>query len=195
MNNSPSHQWEQYLERTKTNPPRPQLLKALEFFENPPTEVLELGGGALNDAQYLLSLGARVTVVDAEPGAKTIADKIDDDMLQVYTSRFDEHTFPAETYDFVTSLYALSFNPPETFHEMIKNVQLSLKKGGIFSGNIFGPKDDWSERESMTFLTPHEVKELFSDMEILSFEDVERDNILAGGQPKHWHEIRIIAKN
>lgn len=46
----------------------------------------------------------------------------------------------------------------------------------------------------MTFLTMAEVKQMFSSFEILSLEEIERDNTLANGQKKHWHEIRVIAR-
>lgn len=194
MNSILTTTWEEHFEQTRNKPPRPQLLKALSYVKDAGGAVLELGGGALNDARHLLSLGMKVTVIDSEPSIEKIAKEIGNDQLTVYVQNFDQYAFPEEAYNLVTAMYALSFNPPETFHDVMANVKKSLVQGGIFSCNIFGPKDDWSHEPTMTFLDKSQIEELFADMEILSLEEVERDNILAGGIPKHWHEFQIIAR-
>lgn len=54
--------------------------------------------------------------------------------------------------------------------------------------------DEWASRTDMNFSTLEQVKELFHDMEILVFDDVERDNPTATGAMKHWHVISVIAR-
>ena len=46
----------------------------------------------------------------------------------------------------------------------------------------------------MTFHSEEEARALFSDMELLTFEEVERDSRTSSGAPKHWHFFNIVAK-
>ena len=195
MNTSPeSGSWGEHVEQTKTRPPSEELLRALKHVSTSGTTALELGGGALNDTQFLLKEGWKVTVVDAEPKVAEIADGLGMDTLVAYTSTFDAYDFPAETYDLVNAMYSLSFNQPETFMDMMNRMKASIVKGGIFNGNIFGVHDEWKDNGEMTFLNRVQAEKLFEDMEIIEFKEVERDNILANGTPKHWHVFKVIAR-
>ena len=66
---------------------------------------------------------------------------------------------------------------------------------GYFVGNFFGKKDSWAKtNENILFFTEHEVQLLLSDFEIIQFNEIEKDVILASGEKKHWHTYDIIAK-
>lgn len=54
---------------------------------------------------------------------------------------------------------------------------------GYFVGNFFGKKDTWAEiKENLIFLTEQEVKALFSDFELIQFNEIEKDAIIASGE-------------
>lgn len=74
------------------------------------------------------------------------------------------------------------------------NVKKSITPGGIFCGQLFGINDEWSNRPSMTFHTREQAEELFTDMEIVSFEEEESDSITVNATPKHWHIFHVIAR-
>ena len=64
---------------------------------------------------------------------------------------------------------------------------------GYFVGNFFGKKDTWAEtKENLIFLTEQEVKALFSDFELIQFNEI--DAIIASGEKKHWHIYDVIAQ-
>ena len=66
---------------------------------------------------------------------------------------------------------------------------------GYFVGNFFGKKDTWAEtKENLIFLTEQEVKALFSDFELIQFNEIEKDAIIASGEKKHWHIYDVIAQ-
>ena len=66
---------------------------------------------------------------------------------------------------------------------------------GYFVGNFFGKKDTWTEtKENLIFLTEQEVKALFSDFELIQFNEIEKDAIIASGEKKHWHIYDVIAQ-
>jgi SAM-dependent methyltransferase len=188
------HDWEKYGELTKDAPPRPLLVKALAFAK-PAGRALDVGGGALNDTRYLLEQGFDVSVVD---GSKDIVEKaaakIQSEKFRYTISTFADFDFPKETYDLVSAMFSLPFNPPETFDAVFQNIKDSVAKGGIFCGNLCGPKDQWHPNPDMTFRTKEEVEASLADMEILSITDREWDGILANGAAKHWHLINFIGK-
>ena len=54
---------------------------------------------------------------------------------------------------------------------------------GYFVGNFFGKKDTWAEtKENLIFLTEQEVKALFSDFQLIQFNEIEKDAIIASGE-------------
>lgn len=91
--------------------------------------------------------------------------------------------------------YAFSFMSVKDFDQVFQQILDSIKVGGIVTGNIFGDRDGWNNGDgTKTFLTKEDCQLLFSDWEVLLFNEVERDDETALGVPKHWHEFEIIAR-
>ena len=66
---------------------------------------------------------------------------------------------------------------------------------GYFVGNFFGKKDTWADtQKTLIFLTEQEVKALFNDFELIQFNEIEKDAIIASGEKKHWHIYDVIAQ-
>ena len=66
---------------------------------------------------------------------------------------------------------------------------------GYFVGNFFEKKDTWAEtKENLIFLTEQEVKALFSDFELIQFNEIEKDAIITSGEKKTLHIYDIIAQ-
>lgn len=181
--------WSAHHELTKNNLPSELLVKALA---NVPRRdrVLDIGDGALKDARYLLGEGFDVTVVDQNILPLTSTFK----KLHCHAVAFDEFVFEKDAFDLATAMFALPFNPPESFDTVFTAIKDSLKSGGIFCGQFFGKRDGWSDRLEMTFHTKEQVEQLFADMEIISLVEVEKDSKTADGNPKHWHVFHVIAK-
>lgn len=187
--------WAEHLQQTKEAPPSPLLLDALTYVAQKDW-ALDLGGGGLRDARYLLSEGFRsIAVVDSEPSVQQYASDLPASRVQLFIQTFDTFDFPKETYDLITSQYALPFNSPETFHRVIEGIKGSLKKGGVFCGHLFGDQDEWNvPGTKLTFHTKNIAESLFSDMELIRFDEKNRDATLTNGKPKHWHLFNIIAR-
>lgn len=190
-----SEKWESYYERTRNLPPHRPTIDAIslieKFRETSGMKALDLGCGAGRDTRYLLSKGMIVTAVDANShGVEALATEFSNEVLTAVVSRFDEFTF--DEYDFVTSQYALPFNPPESFYDLVKSMKDSLLQGGCLSVNIFGDRDGWSSNAQMTFLSDSEVRKIFEDLTIIKIEETEKDSNLADGTPKHWHYFDVL---
>jgi cyclopropane fatty-acyl-phospholipid synthase-like methyltransferase len=185
--------WGEYYQITKAKPPRKLLVEALEYVVKK-DKAIDIGAGALRDTKYLLERGFDVTAVDQSPLIVEMATEISSDKLHAIVSSYADLAFPKEAFDLASAMYALPFNPPESFDEMFKRVKGSLVKGGIFCGQLFGDHDEWKDNSKMTFHTSKEAKELFSDMEMIKFEEKEEDDFTANGTAKHWHFFNIIAR-
>lgn len=192
--------WSRYSERTKDKPPRELLVKAMEHVRER-GRALDLGPGALNESKFLLEQGFRSVIavnkdpLETDPVAKERAGSFPRDRFEYRVSTYDSFAFEMKAYDLINAQYALPFNPPETFDRMFESLTKSLKSGGMFTGQFFGPKDEWNDgTNAMTFLSREKVEELLRDFDIISFEEVEGSDRLAVGGEKYWHTFHVIAR-
>lgn len=183
--------WETYYKDTENRPPRKELVEGIKFVINK-DKALDLGAGALQDSEYLLKQGFnKVVAVDSEP---SIQNRSDDERLQVVISPFEDFDFPTGLFDLVNAQYSLPFTNPQQFERVFASIKNSLKKEGIFIGQLFGDRDGWSQDENMTFLTKEEVTNFIVDMETIKFSEEEKDGKTASGKNKHWHVFNLILR-
>ncbi len=185
--------WKTYYEQTKDAPPSSLLVKALAYVAHA-GKAIDIGGGALKDTRYLLAQGFDVTVIDKEEALVEMAKLVSNDKLHATVSSFIGYPFPEGNFDLASAMFALPFNPPDTFDELFARIKNSLALDGIFCGQFFGVHDEWSLSSKMTFHTKEQVEKLVSDLEVISLEEREYDGKIASGSPKHWHVFHVIAK-
>ncbi len=191
--NKQKKEWVEFYEFSKNQPPSKLLVKALGYVAHK-DKAIDIGGGALKDARYLLDKGFDVTVLDKSDLMAKEAEAIQSKKLHYFISAFADFDFSKNEYNVASAMYSLPFNPPESFDTVFSRIEHALVRGGIFCGQLFGMRDEWSANHKMTFHTREQVERLLSDMEVISLEEIERDNILSNGIPKHWHVFDIIAK-
>jgi tellurite methyltransferase len=186
--------WEQYYEKTKEAPPRPSLVRAIEFLLEK-KEALDLGSGALNDTRYLLSVGfEHITAVDKTPVTNEIADLIPSEKVSYKINSFEDFEFKESTYDLINAQYSLPFISKDSFGRVVTSIIGSLKPGGVFVGQFFGEKDEWNiEGRNMSFQTKEAAESLLHGLKIVEFNEEERDGRTAVGDIKHWHVFHFIA--
>ena len=185
--------WAEYYKITKNKPPSKLLIKALKYVKNK-KRAIDIGGGALKDTRYLLSKGFDVTVIDSSELMAKEAKKIKSGKLRYVIEHFDKFNFPENTFDIALTMYSLPFNAPDTFDNVFENIKKSIVEDGIFCGQLFGVRDEWSNKPNMTFHTKRQIAKLFLGMEIIYFKEEEIDGKTANGAPKHWHVFHFIAK-
>lgn len=193
MTKQKSSGWASHLEITKDYPPSPLLIRAMPYVGEG-RKALDMGAGALKDTKYLLKRGFAVTAVDSEPSVKELASPILSEKLSVVISSFENFVFPKETFDLVTAMYSLPFIEPKRFQEVFERLTESLKEGGVVCGQLFGVKDSWHTKPTITFHDKAQVKKLLSGLKIIVLDEEERDSKTANGTPKHWHIFHAIAK-
>lgn len=188
-----SKDWSSYYDQTRDGPPRPLLIKALEYVSHK-KRAIDIGGGALRDTRYLLHEGFDVTVIDKSPWLTEEAAAIHSERLHAYVTTFEDFDFGEKQYDLAAAMFSLPFNRPETFNNVFSSIKQSLVPGGVFCGQFFGINDTWANKETMTFHTKQQVEELFEDMDVIQLNEKEENGRTAAGISKHWHVFHVIAK-
>jgi tellurite methyltransferase len=198
-----SESWGRYYDATGDQP-RETLLFALKRFESEEDSneegrfAIDLGCGAGRDTAELLRRGWRVLAVDAEEEAIERLLRRDDlgsddvSRLETQVARFEEARLPSA--NLINSSFALPFCPPTQFEAVWQRIVVSLRRGGRFSGQLFGNRDGWAPAPDMTFQTREEAEELLRGFNVERFTEVDEDGQTAVGDPKHWHLFRFVAR-
>ena len=185
--------WQEYQSQTAHNKPRALLIQALPYVQEK-NAALDLGAGALYDAQYLLNSGFKeVIAVDMTPQFREL-DTPEGARLTYVESSFEQYQFEPNYFDLLSSQYALPFTGQTEFPRIWRDALASLKKNGIFCGQLFGERDEWSHTGSILIHSKEEILTLAGNSQILFLEEVERDSPTAGGTLKHWHYFDLILK-
>ena len=180
--------WDAYYDQTAERKPRPSILEAIEAAPSR-DKVLDLGAGVMSDSQFLLDQGFNeVTAVDKVPTVEALAEEkilAAEGRLKVVIEDFTDFDFQENMYDLINAQYSLSFVDKENFDTVFERMKNSLKEGGVFVGTLFGDKDSWAQREDMTCPTRDEFLALLQGMEILKFDEEEREMV----------QLRPVLKN
>ncbi len=185
--------WTEYYKITKVKPPSKLLITALENVVNK-NNAIDIGAGSLRDTVYLLEQGFNVAALDKSPLMEEESKSVNHPDLQVFTTSFEDFEFPVGQYDIASAMFALPFTDPIYFNSVFSKIKNSLKDRGIFCGQFFGVNDEWSTNSKMTFHTKDQITELLSDLEIIRFQEEEKDDMTAMGKMKHWHIFHVIAR-
>ena len=143
-----------------------------------------------------LHRGWRVVAVDAEPEAlkqlqaRPLPDGCD---VTPVLARLEEVPIPLGVH-LVNSSFAMPLCEPQAFHRAWERIREALPAGGRFSGQWYGPRDSWSDRPGMTFLSRDEALALLEGFDLEMFDEEEADGVTPRGNAKHWHIFHIVAR-
>ncbi len=190
-----SKTWQEFVDSTKDMPPKPLLVNALAYLGER-KDAVDLGAGSLTDSKYLVAQGfAHVTAVDKEAYVEDATAMFPEGTFRYLVSSFEELSLPEQSADLINAQYSLPFTRKEAFPELFGILTRALREGGVFVGQLFGPKDDWSSTmPHATFFTRSEVEGYLEGYEVLVLDEREADGTLVNGQKKHWHLYDIIAR-
>jgi len=191
------HEWEEYYQRIKGRPPRQLVLDALAYFPQSSMSraAIDLGCGDGTETVVLLERGWNVLAVDGEPAAiRNLMEKVSAEhkgRLQTQVAKFKDVALSPT--DLVHASLSLPFCEPEYFASFWNKIVTAVQPGGRFAGQFFGVRDSWAGTPDMTFHTEEQVRLLFEEFEIESFQEREEDGSSTSG-PKLWHLFTVIAK-
>ena len=198
MTEDKSAGWGAYYEKLRERPPRRTLITALDRFGPSATGSLavDLGCGDGRDVIEMLRRGWRVVAVDGEPEAlkQLLARPMPPGHdLTPIQARFEEVPLPIGL-SLVNSSFAMPLCEPAAFHQLWERIREALPDGGRFSGQWYGPRDSWSGRPGMTFVSRDEAMTMLAGLELEMFEEEEADGVTPRGNAKHWHIFHIVAR-
>jgi SAM-dependent methyltransferase len=169
-------------------------VEATKRFKSDYGTALDLGCGAGTEALEMLTQGWSVLAIDREPEAiDRLLQKVPrkhKGRLQTRVSPFEGLTLPPA--DFIYASLSLPFCHPDHFLALWSQIESSLRPGGLFVGQLFGPRDSWASNPGMTFHSREAVTELLKPFDIEILDEVEEDGRSVIGQ-KHWHVFHITA--
>ncbi len=197
------HRWSSYYKVVEGRPPRETLMKALELFTTESDSkagknrrfAVDLGCGNGRDTAALLQQDWRVLAIDGQAEAIDQLRQRQDlnrTYLEARVQKFEALTLPPEV-DLVNASFCLPFCPAEHFSELWDVIVTSLKKGGRFSGQLFGDRDSWAELSNILTHTRSQVDQLLQFFNVEFFEEEEHPGKTALGEDKYWHIYQIVA--
>ncbi len=154
---------------------------------------LDLGCGAGNDTEFLLSKGFKVTAVDCEENVKDIIKNRDmnTDNLNIIIDDFSKIELPK--VDLIVANLSLHF-VKDNFQEFIENLlKNNIKSKGFFVGNFLGKEDDWCKKN--TTVNKEELLDYFKNFDIIYFSEEKyyKDGAISD-KNKFWHVYTIMAQ-
>ena len=153
---------------------------------------LDIGAGQGRDSLYLAKLGFNVLAVDiSEEACKQIstkANEIDLNNIKVENTRIEDLIIKKNSYDIISCINLLHFLEKDVAISSIKNMISGLKKNGFIIIKLFIKKNGFKSGE---------LKDLFDDHKIISYEEALVEDPGHPGEPKpHTHNIAtIVAQN
>lgn len=182
---------DKFLENTKGLPPSRILVEAMPYVKEN-GHALDLGAGAFKDTFFLLEKGFKVDAIDKADNVAELAPEAK--AFHFFLASYEDYDFPIDTYDLVNAQYSLPFCSPEYFLGVWQKIKESLKSGGIFAGQFFGPADGFAPDDNMTFLDKAAVEDLLRDFKVHTFVEAKRTSKTATDRKKFWHVFDVIAE-
>jgi tellurite methyltransferase len=178
-----SEGWGRYYDAAKGGGPRETLLLALNLFESEDGGgerlAVDLGCGEGRDTLELLRRGWRVLAIDAEREAiERLRARPDLDSAAAARLETRLISFAAAEWgraDLINSSFALPFCPPDQFPALWERIPSSLRRGGRFSGQLFGDRDGWAQDPALSFHRRAEVEDLFQAFQLERFDEIEEN--------------------
>lgn len=152
---------------------------------------VDLGCGAGNDTEFLISKGFKVTAIDSEEQVKDILENknLDKTKYEVKIGDFSKIEIP--NADLILANMSLFF-VRDNFEEFLKNLLGRINKKGFIVANFLGKEDDWNG--SKTTIEKEKLLEFFKDFDINYFSEEKYYKDTALGKNKFWHVYTIMAQ-
>ncbi len=161
---------------------------------------LDLGCGDGKDVLALADFGLRVHAVDSDASKiASLQSRLEETGkdAQLNVARIEDFSIEIEKYDVILASNSLPFitSKKEVF-EVLKRAMNGLKIGGFLYFSLFGVRDAWSHRDTMSFYSEEECDVLLRELGLgVYHKSVEEGNGLTmKGDLKHWHIFKFFLR-
>lgn len=187
--------WQDYYKRTKNKPHHVRTQLAAELNTSGVLTAIDCGCGTGSDAHYLSQLGYQVNGFDINEDSVALCKKRfgKDDSVVISHSSFEE--FQYGQCGVVIAHSSLYFSDPFHFPKTWRAISQSLQSGGVFSGDFLGIDDSWvlEGKHQTNPISRLQIEDLFSDFNIIQFDERNELGKTALGREKHWHTYSVVA--
>lgn len=176
------------------------LLQKLEFLDmlQGGGRALDLGANSGADTFHLLNLGYEVDAVEIDPeNVKKMSEKrvlADSQKLRIFLQDMTEFPIAVEAYDLVIASNSLPFlTPHRKVWGMLDKMIKGTKSGGVITFSLFGLRDEWREKKSMTFFDYEYIEAILKShpVEVFFKSTEEGKGKIMSGAFKWWHLHRF----
>jgi SAM-dependent methyltransferase len=176
------------------------LLQKLEFLDMLQSggRALDLGASSGTDTFRLLGLGYEVDAVEIrKENVEKMFERqvaVDNQKLRIFLQDMTEFPVAMDTYNVVIASNSLPFvTPPRKVWSMLDRMVKGTKSGGIIAFSIFGPHDEWKDRDDMTFFDYEYVEAILQTYPVEVFFKLteEGKGKITTGAFKWWHIHRF----
>lgn len=156
---------------------------------------LDIGAGSGGDSVWMIENGFTVTSLDKD-ASKLRANEALKDKVTIVEQSWDEFVFTPDSLNLIVAQNTFPFLAREKAERVIIDAVSALKSGGFICYTLFGPKDAWSDKQNMHFVS---YEDAVSFAEKLPVEIFFRSNeigygTMMNGDMKFWEIHRIILK-
>lgn len=180
--------------------------ECLKKYNVPPCTAIDIGAGEGRNSLYLASLGFNVYAIEpSEVGAKKILQRAKDCGVEISVLNIDILTASKtlSNIDFAVALTSLEHMDYDYLLEAVREIKRILKPSGYIYAMVFteddpGYKKDLPNASECALFIKHyfkkgELKELFSDFEILEYSEYMKIDETHG--PVHYHgKAKLFAR-
>lgn len=182
----------EYYRKTLNAKPNPLLLEALNHTEGRDL-AYDLGCGAGRDTRLLAQHFRRVIAIDQAEESIGLVRQLSLPEVHIQAMLLQNVTF--ENSDLINAQKVLMFIPTGNLPFIFLRMEHALKLGGVFVGTFTG-RNDWRNRDQPLGITTHteeELREAFTQLEIIKFNEYERMGMTVLGE-RYFHTIELIAQ-
>ena len=194
--------WNPYYKLTQRQGPRRLLLEALDQLGDAamrPGFCVDLGAGTGAAARLLYERTRwQVVAVDASPSAaKYLCQRFGDECpvgISFHNDCFRTFHLPTGEVDLAWAGLSLPYVPQGEIGPVWQKIEDSLRPGGLFAGDFFGPEHGHAGREDMNFHHPSQLEFLLQFMDVIKLERVTRIHPFSQGKPLMMDCYHVIAR-
>lgn len=152
---------------------------------------IDLGCGAGNDTEFLISKGFKVTAIDSQEEAREFFEnkKIDTEKFNLIIDDFSKAELPKA--DLILANMSIFFIK-DNFNLFLKDLLQKVNKNGFIVANFLGKEDDWNGNK--TTIEKEELLSYFKDFKMYYFSEEKYYKDTARGVNKFWHVYTIMAQ-
>jgi hypothetical protein len=101
---------------------------------------------------------------------------------------------PLPEAELINAGFVLFLLPPEAFGRTWAAIRRALPPGGLFSGQLLGPEDDWAGEAGLTIHDRAALDPLLAGFEVLQHREESNRTTTPKGDRKHWHLHHLVLR-